>query len=376
MISTDRKIFEAGSPVAKRMIEYGEVFGELHIVIFSLEQQGFARTQLSKNVFAYPTNSYGKFFYIRDAVRIGKKIADTIYFGETALSTQDPFETGIVGFLLKHKTRLPLQVQIHTDFYSKQFYDGSLLNWLRFEISRFIIPRSDGIRVVREKIAQDLIKHFKIKKERITTLPIFLDIQKIRDYPITVNLKQKYPQLEKIILIASRLNREKRVDLALKAFAQIEKKFLRVGVVIVGSGPEKGKLETMVRSLGLTGRVFFEEWQQDIFSYYKTATVFLHTSEFEGFGMTLVEAAASGCPIISTNVGIAQDVLNDGTSALICPVGDKSCLANKLITFFENPLVERTLKQEAQKDIERLVIQKETYLSLYKNSLEVILQKQ
>ena len=93
MISTDRKIFEAGSPVAKRMIEYGEVFGELHIVIFSLEQQGFARTQLSKNVFAYPTNSYGKFFYIRDAVRIGKKIADTIYFGETALSTQDNMAT-------------------------------------------------------------------------------------------------------------------------------------------------------------------------------------------------------------------------------------------------------------------------------------------
>lgn len=374
-ISTDRNIFNKDSVVTKRMIEYGKVFGELHIVVFSLAIQNFQPIQLSPNVFVYPTNSNGKFSYIRDAIRIGGKIAGNIYFGETAFSVQDPFETGIVGVVLKKRFKFPLQIQIHTDFYNKQFYDGTLLNWLRFEISRFTIPRANGIRVVRQKIADDLIHHMKVPKEKVTVLPIYVDIKKLRDYPITNNLRFKYPQWEKVILVASRLTSEKRVDLAIRVFARVLKRFPNVGMVIVGKGNQEGKLRLLSQKLNLEKNIVFEGWQQDVSSYYKTASVFLNCSSFEGYGLALMEAAVVGCPIVTTNVGIAQDILDDGRSALVCPIGDETCLANKLINMFGNPLIEKSLREQALLDMNLQIINEDEYLKKYLKPFEDLFHK-
>ena len=175
-IGNDRNIFNPQSGVAQRMVEYGTIFGELHVVVLALANLGFHPLKLSNNVFVYPTNSASKLKYIFDAIKIGKELAQSIYFGQTVISTQDPYDTGPVGIALKRKFKLPLQIQIHTDIFSKQFYDGSILNWLRFQVSKWTLRRADGIRVVRKKIAQDLIDNFKIDSKKVTVLPVFVDI--------------------------------------------------------------------------------------------------------------------------------------------------------------------------------------------------------
>ncbi len=374
-ISTDRNIFDIQSPVAKRMIEYGKKCGELHIVIFSLDTLNFSDFQLSPEVFVYPTNSSSKIWYIHDAVSKAKKIISTIYFGETVITAQDPFEAGIAGVMLKRYSGLPLQLQIHTDFYSKSFYDGSLLNWVRFEVSRFTLPKADGVRVVRKKIKDDLIGHFKIPEEKIQVLPVFVDIQKFQDYPIEVNLKMKYPHSDIHVLVASRLSSEKRVDLAIRAFARASVRFPKACLVIVGKGEEEKKLKSLVKRLNLTDKVAFESWQQNVSSYFKTASVFLNTSSFEGYGMTLIEAAAAGCPIITTNVGIAQDMLRDGTNAFVCPVDDEGCLVNKLVNIFENPIVQRSFSTAISEDVKKMILSKEEHLSFYLEGLSYLLSK-
>jgi glycosyltransferase involved in cell wall biosynthesis len=202
-----------------------------------------------------------------------------------------------------------------------------------------------------------------------------VDILRIRDHPSSVNLKIKYPKWQRIILVVSRLAPEKRVDLAIKAFGQVAPRMPDAGMVIVGSGVELPKLTRLAQKLGLKGRVVFEEWQQDVLAYYKTSALFLHTSQFEGFGMALVEAAAIGAPIVSTRVGIAQDVLVDGRSALLCNPNDVSCLANKVLNALENPIVMKGLAETAKSDIQKLVVPKEEYLQKYREGLESMLTK-
>jgi glycosyltransferase involved in cell wall biosynthesis len=277
-----------------------------------------------------------------------------------------------VGIVLKRKYKFPLQIQIHTDFYSKEFYDGNVLNWFQFEMSRFTIKRADGFRVVRKKIAEDLVNHFHIDEKKISILPIFIDIDKIRDYPITVNLRRKYPQWEFVALIASRLSPEKDIPIALKAFRKFVSKYAKVGLVIVGQGVEEEKLKRMVGNMGLEKNVSFESWQQDITSYYKTVDLFINTSHFEGYGMTLVEAASAGCPILTTNVGIAQDVFEDGKNALICPPHDSDCLTNKLITFFENTSIRKNITNNIVNDIRVLALTKDEYLERQKKSFDIL----
>jgi glycosyltransferase involved in cell wall biosynthesis len=375
MISTDRNIFDQASSVARRMVEYGTLFDELHIVIFSLSSQAFSLTELSPNTFVYPTSSSGRLAYFRDATRIGSEILSNIFFGESAVTVQDPFETAIVGIKLKKIFKFPLQIQLHTDLYSKEFFDGAFLNWLRFQVSRFTLPKADGIRVVREKMKNDILSNTKISKEKIIVLPIFVDIQKIRDNPVTLNLKAKYPMWDEIVLVASRFSPEKNVSLAIRAFKRLAVHNPKVGMVIVGGGNGEMSLKNLVQKLGLEENISFEPWQQDLVSYYKTASLFLNTSDFEGYGMALVEAGASGCPILTTNVGIAQDLFKDGQNALVCPSKDEECLGNKLVTFFSNPLIQKNIKEAISSDIGFLAISKEHYLDRQNKSFEMLFQK-
>lgn len=110
--------------------------------------------------------------------------------------------------------------------------------------------------------------------------------------------------------MASRLTREKNIGLAIEAIREIIKSKPRTGLVIVGSGQESEKLKAKSAKLNLEKNVIFEPWidQETLYSYYKTADLFLVTSLYEGYGMTLVEALAAGCPIVSTDIGVAREM--------------------------------------------------------------------
>ena len=94
MISTDRKAFEEGSEVRRRFELYGSLVEELHIIVFAKKKLGFEKEQITQNTFLYPTNSSNVLRYMSDAQKIGKAIKDV-----DLVTTQDPFETGIVGEL-------------------------------------------------------------------------------------------------------------------------------------------------------------------------------------------------------------------------------------------------------------------------------------
>ena len=294
MISTDRKIFEKGSAVAQRQIEYAKKYEEVHIIIFS--DKTFSESVIGSNIWVYPTRSLFKLLYIFDALKLGKFIMKNKKVDY--ITCQDPFETGLVGALLKKKDAR-LELQVHTDIGSQYFQKN---NRIRTFISRYTLKKADHIRVV-----SDRIKKYLGGGENIEVRPIAVDIEKIKNAPIVADLHKKYPQFSKIILMASRLEKEKNIGTALEAFKIVLQKLPVAGLVIVGSGREKGELEENAVKLGIKNSVIFEGWQDDMASYYKTCDCFLVTSLYEGYGMTLVEARAAGAKVVSTDVGVARE---------------------------------------------------------------------
>jgi len=111
--------------------------------------------------------------------------------------------------------------------------------------------------------------------------------------------------------MASRFEKEKNIGLAITTFAKIVKKRPKVGMVVVGDGAEKENLKKLTNKLNLNENIIFEGWQKDLASYYKTADLFLLSSNYEGYGMTLIEAAASELKIISSSVGVADEILEE-----------------------------------------------------------------
>jgi glycosyltransferase involved in cell wall biosynthesis len=335
MISTDRKIFEEGSAVRARQVEYAKEWGEVHIIIF--DKTSIAETVIAPNCWAYSTQSWSKFMYPFDAMGLGRFIIEKR--GITEITCQDASLTAMAGVSLKKQfqnkfnTSLSLEIQIHEDLGSPNF-GYTISNKIRKTLALSYLPKADKIRVVSNRIKDYLVGSLGIPVAKITVRSITVDVEKIRSAPIIsgADLHKKYPQFEKIVLMASRLEKEKNVGLAIRAWKEVIRSVPKAGLIIVGDGREKNQLKKMAVQVGLlsddlsnlVGRetssnlvgsgvnnsVIFEDWvdQSTLTSYYKTADVFLNTSLFEGYGMTLVEAQAVGCKIVSTDVGVAREV--------------------------------------------------------------------
>jgi len=313
MISTDKQILLDKSAVRSRMIEYSKSYKELHIIVFSSIKKEVE--EISSNCKVYSTNSIIRWNYVSDARKIGKKIINEINNEIPVLITcQDPFETALVGKCLDSmRKNSELLIQIHTDLYSPYFIDSrigifnSVLNRIRLTISRFTLPHANTIRVVSNKIADSLVgKGF--DQEKIIVKPIHVDVDYIKNTNPSFILKNKFPQFKKIIVMASRLESEKNISMAIDAMKIVLDRVPNTGLVILGSGGEMNNLKKQSYKLGIDPNVIFEGWQTDAIPYYKGCDLFLVTSWYEGYGMIFKEAEAGGCKIVSTDVGIARDV--------------------------------------------------------------------
>lgn len=247
MLSRDHKILDGNSEVFSRMKEYAHLAEELYIVVFSKNIDSRAESRDCDNLHIYPAKS------LLDMYRIGKKIIHNSRFmiHDSVITAQDPFETGLVGYLLSRRKKIPLELQAHTDFLSPYFFRESLKNKIRVLLARFLIKRADRLRVVSERIKKSVVSQIGYPESRIELRPIFIDTEKITRSPIKTDLRKKYPNHDFIILMASRLTREKNIGLAIEVFAGImnqESGIKNPLLLIVGDGPERENLELRIKN--------------------------------------------------------------------------------------------------------------------------------
>jgi len=378
MFGTDVNSLISGSDTQKRLIEYGSLVGEIHLVLLKKNSEiKDERLEISRNVWVYPTNC-PKWQRIFLAYKIGKKIIHDSEFlpagrhgmiHDSLITAQDPFETGLVGYWLKKKFGIPLQLQIHTDFMNSYFRAESLKNRARYWLGKFLVKRADCVRVVSNRIKNSLLKIID-QGLKINILPIFVDVQKIKNAPIKIDLHKKYPG-RFIILMASRLTKEKNISLAIEAIKKVKDRGLKIKdflLLIVGEGPERKNIQFLISNYQLQNDIVLESWTDDLISYYKTADLFLLTSNYEGYGRTAVEALAVDLSVVMTDVGLAREIVHDGENGLIVPVGDVSALAVAIKKSINEPRELARWRSNSQKYLPKL--NKEENLAMYKKIWE------
>lgn len=342
MLSLDRGLCRPDSPVYRRLLNYARE-AELRVIVFTTSE--FQSEIHDGNLHIYPTGSRVRALYFLDFWRLASRFLASDKDRQFVITAQDPFEVGLVGYVLAWFYNRPLQIQVHIDFFSRYFQKESWRQWGQAKLARLILPRADAVRVVSARLYDYLTKVMKLPAGRVTELPVFTDVSHYLSAPIVVDLHRKYPQYEKIILLAARFVPQKNIPLAIKSFARVVESFPKAGLVIVGRGPEEKHLRSLAKDIP---NISFESWADDLASYYQTTDVFLLSSDYEGWGLTAVEAGASGVPVVMTEVGCAGEFVISGQSGLVVPVDDESRLTAALMEILSNPTRAKELGAQAK----------------------------
>src|SRR3990167_318289 len=134
-IGYDRKLFDEKSGERARMNACANMVGALHLIIFSRKSHGCVPVR-DGTLFLYPTDSRSRLGMLSAAYRLRSRIlrAQCADRGAWGLSAQDPFEAGLVGYLLRARHGIPLQVQEHGDFFGGTAWwrNECVLNRVRF----------------------------------------------------------------------------------------------------------------------------------------------------------------------------------------------------------------------------------------------------
>lgn len=294
MISTDRKVLDPNSEVRQRMLMLREGFEDLRILLVS--KKLFVKDSLQSNdLLVYEVPFWKAFFWKTD-------------FAFDFVTAQDPFENGLLGWVISRNKEKPLQLQVHTDFLSPFFKKESLKNRIRVLLAKLLLPKADSIRVVSERIKDSLVSTFSLKPLTVSVLPVFIDREVLLKQPISFSLREKFHFFSKIVITVSRLEKEKNIDLVISAFKLVLEKEPKAGLVICGEGSLRKDLECQVRKLGLEKNIKFLGWVTDTASLYRSADLLVVASSYEGYGMNMVEASVFNLPIVATDVGVAKEI--------------------------------------------------------------------
>ena len=136
----------------------------------------------------------------------------------------------------------------------------------------------------------------------------------------------------RVVLAVGRLSREKGHADLVRAFAKLRELHpgLNVRLVVVGEGPERGRVEAEARAAGVLGQIVFAGHTANVRPYYAATDVLALPSHSEGSPNVLLEAMAAGLPVVATSVGGVPEIATDGENALLVPAHDTAAFAAAL----------------------------------------------
>ena len=173
-------------------------------------------------------------------------------------------------------------------------------------------------------------------------------------------IKPRYEgERDKQIVAVGRMDANKNHEMMIRAFAVLQDKYREYTLIIYGEGELRQFLENLAAELGISERVLLPGVIPDVAAQIERASLFLLTSYSEGVSNALIEALASGLPVISTDVpsGGTVELITDGENGLIIPTGDQEALVRAMDKILGDSEYADRLGREAAKIQERLAPQ-------------------
>ena len=231
-------------------------------------------------------------------------------------------------------TGVPLVVTEHTE----GAWQG---RWARL-VSRLVYRRARRVIAVSGSIRERLIARDGVTPEKISVIPnaVIPTPGRLGDpYSVPPDVPQGRP----LVGVVARLQPEKGVTALLNAAANVCAEMPEARFLVVGDGPLRGELTALARTLGLSERVRFLGHRSDAREVVGMLDVLVVPSLTEGAPLIVLEAMASGVPVVASGVGGIPDQVRHGQEGLLVKPGDPDALGQALVGLLRDPARARRL---------------------------------
>jgi L-malate glycosyltransferase len=242
------------------------------------------------------------------------------------------------------------------------YHSGEARDHLRrFRSAAFVLSRVDKI-VVPSGYLVDVFREFNLQASAV---PNIVDLSQFR-------FRERSP-LRPHLVCTRGFSTYYSVDVVVRAFAEVKKDYTDAQLDLVGGGPLEADTRKLVADLKLTGvRFTGVAPHHEIGKYYDQADIFINASWLDNMPLSVIEAFASGTPVVSTAPECMPYLVQHERTGLLSPVGDEKALAANVIRLLREPAFAARLAQNAQKESKNYTWEavREQWLSAYRELME------
>jgi glycosyltransferase involved in cell wall biosynthesis len=216
---------------------------------------------------------------------------------------------------------------------------STLFRWIERILARF----TTKLIVVSEAVKGDLIRLKVASDDRIVVVPLGFDLEPFdvsaeerERLRVSLRSELSIPSERRVVTFVGRIVPIKRVDRFLAVANRLQRRE-DVHLLIVGDGELLPQLESSAAAQSLGDRVTWTGFRRDLRAVYCASDVVALTSDSEGTPVSLIEAQAAGIPVVTTDVGGARDVVEDGVTGRVLHPGDVPGMAEAIAEILGDP---------------------------------------
>lgn len=262
------------------------------------------------------------------------------------VTTQNPDGAGVVANAFASRRHIPVVAQLHYDLFSPAAGRTFGVGWraaLRKRLAIRQLRTAAALRVVGTRIGE---------AARRAGVGGRIDV-----LPVPVEMAAQPPRVdgvrERRVLFVGRLQPEKNLHRWLAVAARLAATDPDVRFDIVGEGPLRREIEQRAADLGIANTVTFHGFvpYEQLGRLYARASVFLLTSDYEGFGRVIVESYCHGTPTVAVRIAGVEDIVVDGQTGFLRDVDDVEGLASAVTTLLTDPARAREMGRAGSEDV-------------------------
>lgn len=224
-----------------------------------------------------------------------------------------------------------------------------------YPADKLLLRRFPLVIAVSREIASTLVAAG-VSSERIRTILNGIDSNQFRPDPVRRTAARQllgFSNGQLVIGAVGRLEKEKRYDLLIDAFAQLRRFHPETRLVIAGDGSQRRKLEQQIERLGLGGHCQLLGHVTDIVRLYNALDLFVQSSDNEGAPNVVLEAMAMEVPIVATDAGGTRDLVDHGVHGLLVTPGNSTKLGEAIHSALADGIAARKRVDKARRRVER-----------------------